>query len=317
MNRNSSTSGKIASAITRSASKQTYYTILLLADHDRLQDAFRAYGYFRWLDDILDATDATSLQRNALLKRQQSILEACYLGKMPSDLSAEEGMLADLVRHDHEKDSGLQAYLRNMMDVMAFDVRRRGQTIPQAELVEYSRRLAVAVTEALYYFIGHNDPSPRHEARYSAVTAAHIVHMLRDTVEDAQAGYYNIPAEVLECRGISAIDVNSEAFRQWVCSRVQLARQYFRQARQCTAMVRNWRCRLAGFAYTARFEWMLGAIEQDHYCLRCSYPARKSLRAGLWMTWSTLKALFVLPALNFLPPKLATQPVQAKTDGSS
>jgi len=30
--------------------------------------------------------------------------------------------------------------------------------------------------------------------RYLAVTGAHITHMLRDAVEDAEAGYYNIPA---------------------------------------------------------------------------------------------------------------------------
>ena len=63
--------------------------------------------------------------------------------------------------------------------------------------------------------------------------------MLRDALEDARDGYFNIPGEVLAQRGISPQDVTSDAYREWVCGRVQLARGYFRLARECTAQVRN------------------------------------------------------------------------------
>lgn len=303
-------SGQLAAAITKTASKQTYYTIRFFVDRERVTDAYRAYGYFRWVDDVIDAGTGPSAERSAFVNRQQSLLESCYRGETLNDLSEEEWMLIDLIRSDIEKNSGLQLYLRNMMDVMAFDAARRGQFISQAELSEYSRKLAVAVTEALYYFMGHDDPSPRHEARYLAVTAAHIIHMLRDAMEDAEAGYFNIPREVLAQRGISPQDVTSDAYREWVCGRVQLARGYFEAARECTAQVRNLRCRLAGYAYTARFEWMLRAIERDNYCLRSEYPERKSLQAGLWVAWSALTALFAVLLIKIVPHKLAAQPVR-------
>jgi phytoene/squalene synthetase len=44
----------LAPSITKAASKQTYYTIRLLADRARVADAYRAYAYFRWVDDVLD-----------------------------------------------------------------------------------------------------------------------------------------------------------------------------------------------------------------------------------------------------------------------
>ena len=44
-----------ASSITKAASKQTYYTIRFLVDRERVEDAYRAYAYFRWVDDVLDA----------------------------------------------------------------------------------------------------------------------------------------------------------------------------------------------------------------------------------------------------------------------
>lgn len=129
-------------------------------------------------------------------------------------------------------------------------------------------------------------------------------------MEDVQAGYFNIPREVLALHGISPQDVTSDAYREWVCGRVQLAHGYFKTARDCTTQVRNWRCRLAGYAYTARFEWMLRAIERDNYCLRSEYPGRKSLQAGLWMAWSALSAMFALPVTKTFSRKLAVQPIR-------
>jgi phytoene/squalene synthetase len=177
-------------------------------------------------------------------------------------------------------------------------------------LNEYSRLLATAVTEALYYFIGHGPVSPPHEARYLAVTAAHMTHMLRDAREDDEAGYFNIPREYLLARAISPSDIESPAYREWVRGRVQLARSYFRVGREYIARVSNLRCRLAGFAYTARFEWMLGAIERDNYRLRSEYPERKSLRAGLWMAWSVLTAMIASLRLKTEPLTLVTPSVR-------
>ena len=310
MDRTPDISGALAAKITKSASKQTYYTIRFFVDRGRVADAYRAYGYFRWLDDVLDAETGSRVERCAFVDRQKSLLEACYRGETPDDVSVKEMILVDLIRNDTEKNSGLQSYLRNMMTVMQFDAERRGQVISQGELSGYSRALAVAVTEALYYFIGHDDPSPQHEARYLAVTAAHITHMLRDAIEDNEAGYFNTPREYLQVRGMSPQDVDNPSFREWVSGRVKLARMYFKASREATAQVKNWRCRLAGYAYTARFEWMLGAIERDGYRLRAEYPERKSLQAGLWMAWLTLASMLAWPWLKLKPQTLLIQPVR-------
>ena len=310
MGKKVNSSGQLAANITKSASKQTYYTIRLFADRDRVADAYRAYGYFRWVDDVIDGELGSSVDRIAFINRQKSLLESCYRGESPGTLCAEEWMLVDLVRNDSEKNSGLQTYLRNMMDVMIFDAKRRGEVISQVELFEYSHKLAKAVTEAIYYFIGHDDLSFCHEARYMAVTAAHITHMLRDAMEDVEAGYFNIPHEVLAAHGISPQSVQSQVYREWVCERAQLARGYFKLGHECTSKVKNWRCRLAGYAYTARFEWMLNTIERDNYCLRSGYPERKSLWAGLWMGWSALTSMFDSLRIKTEPRKPTPQPVR-------
>jgi len=281
----------LAPRITRAASKQTYYTIRFLADHERVADAYRAYAYFRWVDDRLDAGSDLTSDRITFLERQKSLLEKCYRGEVSRGGAAEENMLIELVSHDHEENSGLQTYLRNMMQVMDFDAKRRGRLISQTELNQYTYWLASAVTESMHYFIGHCDYSPCDETRYLAVTGAHITHMLRDTFDDIQAGYYNIPREVLESNHIQPQDLQSRAYRAWVRSRVQSARQCFKAGREYLSRVESARCRLAGFAYTARFEWLLDTIEEEGYFLRPEYNERKSFGTGLQMGLSTLSAL--------------------------
>jgi phytoene/squalene synthetase len=290
-----------ASSITKSASKQTYYTIRLLVDRERIDGAYRAYGYFRWVDDVLDAESGSSRERSDFINRQKSLLEKCYRGESPRDVNVEEKMLVDLIRGNAENNSGLQSYLRNMMLVMDFDARRRGRLISQVELNEYTRWLASAVTEAMHYFIGHGGFAPRDETRYLAVSAAHITHMLRDTFDDVQTGYYNIPREVLEANHIGPQDVHSDAYHAWVRSRVQLAREYFEAGREYLARVQNPRCRLAGFAYTARFEWLLDTIEREGYSLRPQYSERRSIGTGLRMSWLALSSMINLRGAGALP----------------
>ena len=281
-----------ASAITKAASKQAYYTIRFLVDRERVDAAYRAYAYFRWVDDVIDTGLRSIPERMAFLERQTALLEDCYLSSSAKNTTPEENMLVQLIRQDHEKNSGLQIYLRNMMKVMEFDAGRRGRIISMAELDQYTHWLASAVTEAMHYFIGHDCYSPHTESRYLAVTGAHIVHMLRDAYEDVQMGYYNIPHEVLEAGHIKPQDIQCRVYRAWVQSRIQLARNYFNAGKQCISQVENRRCRIAGFAYMSRFEWLLHTIEREAYVLRPEYSDRKSLRTKYQMTLLTLSSMF-------------------------
>jgi phytoene/squalene synthetase len=293
-------SANLASAITKAGSKQTYYTIRFFVDRDRIDDAYRAYAYFRWADDILDTNPGEwhgsgqdeESERARFLERQKSLLESCYRGEPLRDANDQERMLIELVEHDREKNSGLQSYLRNMMQVMDFDAARRGRLISQAELDEYTNWLSVSVTENLHYFIGHDTPTPPDENRYQAVTGAHIAHMLRDTSEDMRAGYFNTPREVLDANAIGPQDLDNAGYRAWVESRVRLARDCFIAGRVYARKIRNLRLRLAGSAYVSRFEVLLDTIEKEGFRLRPQYTERKSFGTGVRMSWLTVTSMF-------------------------
>lgn len=281
---------------------QSYLTIRWLADPRYRADAFAIYAWFRWLDDMVDEGLPDAGARLAFVARQRRLLALAADGAPLPDardgtwapVTPEEGLLVRLgaagaaLGADGEP---LLGSLRAMLDVMELDVRRRGRPVTQPELDEYTRLLAVAVTEALHHCIGHGCPSPHDDTRYAAVTGAHVAHMLRDLVEDLDAGYVNVPVEVLEEPGASLADLHSPVLRAWVRDRVELARACFAVGRRYLAQVEDPRCRIAGHAYTARFEWVLDAIEADDYRLRAAYPERATARGGLRIAADAARSL--------------------------
>jgi len=274
------TTAELAREITRASSKQSYYTARLLVDSHLELDCYRAYGYFRWVDDIVDISCETKPDRIAFIQRQKDLAERLYRGENPTDLSSEEKILADLISNDCGDSNRLRSYIRNFLAIIEFDARRKGHLITQEELDWYAATLGRAVTDGIQYFVcnGHNYPDS--EKRYLAATGAHIAHMLRDLKRDISEGYVNIPQELI---GISDIDVeqlDNHALRPWVKSRVDLARSYFREGKHYLDSLTVLRCRIVGYLYCARFEALLDTIEADNYILRQDYPKPSKL-----VTW--------------------------------
>lgn len=281
---------------TRRASMQSYLTIRALADPAYRADAFALYAYFRWLDDEVDERLGSAGERVALVARERRLLADAVepVAASSSAATPQERLLVALVR---DRDGAVRAdaagarqSVASMLDVMAFDAERRGRLVTQAELDAYTRSLAVAVTEALHHCIGHGCGAPHDDSRYVAVTGAHVAHMLRDLRQDVAAGYVNVPAEVLAA-GASPDDPDDPALRAWVEQRVGQARSCFATARAYLARLESGRCRLAGHAYLARFEWVLDAIERDGYRLREAYPQRSSVRGGLAIGAAALRSV--------------------------
>ena len=290
-------SAALAGALTKAASKQTYYTIRYLVDRDRVANAYRAYAYFRWLDDQLDRVDAPDAERIALIERQQALLQALDLGIVPSDLCAEEQLLFTLIGSDPRPHSGLRAYIDHMMAVMVFDTHRRDRLISAQELADYSHHLAAAVTEALHYFIGHCCFAPTGSTRYLAVTAAHITRHAARHRRRSGSRLLQHPARISGAARHRAVGapagggIGRRRLPGMGCGSGGAGARLLQRRSAVFGAGRSLRCRAAGYAYVARFEGVLDTIERDGYRLRAEYNQRKTLRGGLNMGWSTLSML--------------------------
>jgi phytoene/squalene synthetase len=265
----------LARSITRTSSKQTYYTARLMVDKDLVNDCCLAYAYFRWADDIIDISSQSSDECISFIRRQRELIDRLYRNERPDDLTPEEEIIADLISHDKGENSGLQSFIRNFLAILEFDAYRKGRLISQQELTWYSNCLGKSVTDGIQYFIGNGHPYAATGDRYLAATAAHITHMLRDMVLDTADGYINISREYLEAHGISPEDVDSPPFRAWVRGRVEKARQYFREGRRYLDELDVLRCKIAGYWYCARFEGVLARRGR-----RDSLPLHKEKQHG-------------------------------------
>ncbi len=277
---------KLARKITWNSSKQTYYTIRLMVDKGMDDDCYRSYSYFRWADDVIDEECQTQAERLAFIQRQTRLVDGlCRNEGLVDGLISEEELIADLIDHEQDESCKLHSYVRNFLAILEFDARRKGRQVSQDELVWYSERLGVAVTDAIQHFIGHEHPYAEDDRRYLAATAAHIVHMLRDMLEDIREGYINIPQEYLAEQGIAPEDTQNLAalcdpvvLRPFVKAQIELARRYFAAGKEYLDTLQVLRCKLAGYLYCLRFEGVLDAIEGDGYLLRAEYRERHKLK---------------------------------------
>jgi phytoene/squalene synthetase len=288
-------SASLAYQITRAASTQSFYTIRFLVDRPRVDDAFRAYAYFRWVDDLLDAGSRPHghdemRARRRFVARQRFLVDQLVAGERPDPANEHEAMLVDLLSGP-STDDGLRTYVIDMMRLMEFDVGRRGHLVTGEQLDGYTRLLATSVTESMHHFIGNGSTPPDDPDRYMAAAGAHVLHMLRDTADDLRAGYVNVPREWLEANAIGPWDVQSEPYRRWVEHRVRLAQTLLEGGRRYYGRVGSRRLRIAGLAYIARFEWLVHTIERDGYRLRPTYG--HGLRFGT--AWRMSRTL--LPSL--------------------
>jgi hypothetical protein len=74
MEKHLETTQELATSITKAASLQTAYTIRFLADRELMHDAYRAYAYFRWVDDWIDQGTRQKNDGVAFVDRQKPLI---------------------------------------------------------------------------------------------------------------------------------------------------------------------------------------------------------------------------------------------------
>jgi phytoene/squalene synthetase len=278
-------SADLARSITRTGSIQTYYTAKLMVDKDLVDDFFRAYAYFRWIDDVIDITAESDEERRSFIAHQSQLIADLYEKEEVADLQPEEEILRDLIFNDRGEDSGLQSFICNMFAIIEFDAHRKGRLISSEELDWYVNTLGKSVTDGLLYFIGNGSAYPEYENRYQAGVAAHISHLLRDADQDNQDGFFNIPSEYLIEQNIKQDDVDNPAYKDWVRGRVDQARVMFEEGKKYLDGLEVLRSKIVGYWYCARFEVVLDTIEADGYRLREEYHERRQIRTWLKIIW--------------------------------
>ena len=119
----------LAREITLNASKQTFFIIKILVDKGLKDDCYRAYAYFRWVDDMVDEVHQKKSEKIEFINRQVHLAELLFNGDRQVILSDEEEMLADLIFDDQCPQGLLKSYIYNFLSIIKFDADRHGERI--------------------------------------------------------------------------------------------------------------------------------------------------------------------------------------------
>ncbi len=276
---------QLAQTITKKSSIQTYYTIKLLFDKPLVNDGYKAYAYFRWIDDQVDVFIKGDQVRHEFIQRQRNIIEATYNQIAISDLTPEEEMIVELIKTEPSRDSRLASYILNLFNIIEFDVYRKGKLITEKELDWYSESLGKSVTDCIAHFIDHDKTYPNTANKYDAATASHVIHMLRDYQEDLADGFMNIPKEYLDENKIQPTDIKNQVLKEWVKMRIEEAKQKFISGREYINQIPSLRSKIAATLYCVRFEWLMTEYEKNNYNLDTKLSHRNNLVSYLRMIY--------------------------------
>jgi phytoene/squalene synthetase len=253
----------LARNITYKNSRETYFIIKLLVDKPLINDAYKAYAYFRWMDDMADDVITDSTERLKFVARQKKLINNAYNGIFIKTKFPEEELILNLIKYNSQKKSLLHSYVVNFYSIIAFDAKRHGKLVTDKQLEWYSNRIGVAVTDCISFFIGNSTSPTPGMAQYKAATAAHIVHMLRDLKEDIPHGFINISKEFLVKNNLNKIDLNKINLDRWLNEKCKVARIYFKEGRKYIKNIPVFRRKLAAWLYCLRFEPFLKKLERS------------------------------------------------------
>lgn len=282
---------QLAREITKKSGLETYYIIKFLADKHKVNDAYKAYAYFRWLDDQIDENLKNRKDKQKFIKRQKTIIELSYRRKKPAIVHPQERMITELIENDSKPNSKLKSYIMNFFSIIAFDAGRKDKIIPEKKLNWYSETIGKAATDCILYFIGNNISYTESTDQYKAASAAHIVHSLRDLKHDLKTGYINIPKEFLEKNKSDITNISDYELIPWVKNRTGLAKRYFESGKKYIKKLPNPKCKLAAILYCLRFEPLIFIIEKDKYILRENYNNRLNIMSCLKTAVAVLSLL--------------------------
>jgi phytoene/squalene synthetase len=277
---------RLAKERAKTENSAAFYLARLLYDRGTLPLFCLGYAYFRWVDDFIDDPMHSERSCRAFITCQQKLIDAAYQGEIWSTDRIEEQMVQYLVEVDFQE--RLKPYIQDMLAALVWDTRRRGQFSDRSALQAYSLALGRAYTNALQAFVTQSHVYPDAPGRYAAGTAAHLVHLLRDFVQDWEAGYYNISRQEMAEFGLDAapFDFEGEAFRNWVRVVAQRARGLFRDGQRYLDSLQVYRCKLLGYLYCVRYEILLDQIEHQGY--RIAEGAKTPGRLLLAQSFKTL-----------------------------
>jgi hypothetical protein len=212
----------------------------LLGPHWRW--AIVGWAYIKCLDDLVDE-NASGQRAIETLHAHKETLERVYAGS-PIDPggSGHASYGQRFCAWDRSCGSPLRASMKEVLELMEFDLQRRGEVLPREEIDQYLLRIGRVMIDFLFRFAAPG--LMLSEAFCKAASRAYLyADTLIDLAHDIDFGLINIPAEDLELYPIRR-EAGFDALRPWIAARAPDVERHFDDAidllRELPLLIRFW-----------------------------------------------------------------------------
>ena len=170
-----------------------------------------SHAYLRWVDDFVDNPKINVEEKRKFIDRQKFLINSYKKGCFEEYQCTEEAILFHFICFGLEQNSKLILNaIEDMVDAIAMDIKRlQSNGIFSAdELETYINKLSKALYDIIiYFFLPKHFPSLQNilTCRFQART-----FMMRDLIEDIDAGFINISHEDIKKFNLSLLDVKEK-----------------------------------------------------------------------------------------------------------
>ncbi len=254
-----------AASLLRSRSTFTYVLSWLLPSSNR-SSFLLWYGYFRWVDDVVDDGGLDRASASAFLDRQTRLVS----GEIPArECRTPEEQFAPALLGRHGDDPAFITLLQDMLTAIRSDLERQHADAIRLEDLETSWRTEVqSYLGTIGYFCGVRTSPPPGS---SAALGAKWVHILRDAQVDIDAGLRTLAADDLSAHGLDAKTLRNDpaclASRRWVSGKWRRAGRLLQDGSLDAQRVTDWRYRLIVAMLIAKYRCHLDDVERRGFVL--------------------------------------------------
>lgn len=267
---------RYARSITKYYAKSFYLCTLLLSKHKRWA-TYAVYGLCRYVDNIVDSPRARSREEVlAEIRHVESELRIAYReGESQHPVIQPFSVAAQKYKIPME-------YALDLLKGVLMDTEKnRYQTFD--ELYVFCYRVASVVGLMMTPVLGYSNPTALVYAEKLGI-AMQLTNILRDVLEDKNAGRIYFPQDEMKRFGVTDEDILAERatpqFLEMMKFNIDRARKYYQEAEPGIAMLDK-ESQFAIYAASAIYSGILGKLEArgcDPFPGRVFVPKGKKIR---------------------------------------
>lgn len=245
----------------------TFWYSFSFFSRSRRNTLFRAYEYFRWVDDYIDDKKTLTKDAKRLLSREIRLISTLYSHKPITPTYIFEEYISSVISEDYENRNGMQEIINGFFCALSWDVRRRNRIPTAKELTSYSQYLGCSYSQGITYGLNYHPTDSRFlEVSNNCGVAAHITHMLRDFFIDLEIGYINISKEDIEKYHINLSSNRQDlkmALSPWCKDQFLKTQNLFNQGLNSINKLPGFRARFAFRLISIRYLLILKKVKRD------------------------------------------------------